>query len=371
MHALWKGGSDGGFLGARQTDGPLGMTGARPLARPCLARGDVVLHDQLEAQSGVRSARRGQGRGLPELDETGEEEDARRAGRRGEFPPARARGCPRPRLLQDTGSAARTRRETRRRPIFGWWRECRRQPRPSQRNCEHSPRFFLPGRAARDGTRAPVKRRRDERRMPQRIPRGARRNLPQPRAGRPARGVAHGAFRGAPRRAPAAVGPGRLVAARRPPGVPRPPRPHRPARPRAQPRVRAPGVRADVQGRAVERVHAAARPRRAAQSDGAGGGGRLPARAARLDEARDRRAHPRPGRPAPVSAFETYRAEVQRLLQGLGVARVRFVDEPVAAALGYGLSLSHERTVLVVDIGGGTIATTWRWSFRSRPASRS
>jgi hypothetical protein len=31
------------------------------------------------------------------------------------------------------------------------------------------------------------------------------------------------------------------------------------------------------------------------------------------------------------------------------------VDEPVAAALGYGLSLSHERAVLVVDIGGGTM----------------
>jgi molecular chaperone DnaK (HSP70) len=58
---------------------------------------------------------------------------------------------------------------------------------------------------------------------------------------------------------------------------------------------------------------------------------------------------------SPVSAFETYRAEVQRLLLGLGVRRVRFVDEPVAAALGYGLSLSHERTVLVVDIGGGTM----------------
>jgi molecular chaperone DnaK (HSP70) len=58
---------------------------------------------------------------------------------------------------------------------------------------------------------------------------------------------------------------------------------------------------------------------------------------------------------SPVSAFETYRAEVQRLLQDLGVRRVRFVDEPVAAALGYGLSLSHERTVLVVDIGGGTM----------------
>ena len=58
---------------------------------------------------------------------------------------------------------------------------------------------------------------------------------------------------------------------------------------------------------------------------------------------------------SPVSAFETYRAELQRLLQDLGVRRVRFVDEPVAAALGYGLSLSHERSVLVVDIGGGTM----------------
>jgi molecular chaperone DnaK (HSP70) len=58
---------------------------------------------------------------------------------------------------------------------------------------------------------------------------------------------------------------------------------------------------------------------------------------------------------SPVSAFETYRAEVQRLLGDLGVRRVRFVDEPVAAALGYGLSLSNQRVVLVVDIGGGTM----------------
>jgi molecular chaperone DnaK (HSP70) len=58
---------------------------------------------------------------------------------------------------------------------------------------------------------------------------------------------------------------------------------------------------------------------------------------------------------SPVDAFETYRAEVQRILDDLGVHRVRFVDEPVAAALGYGLSLSQERTVLVVDIGGGTM----------------
>ncbi len=58
---------------------------------------------------------------------------------------------------------------------------------------------------------------------------------------------------------------------------------------------------------------------------------------------------------APVMAFETYRAEVQAILRGLGVRRVRFIDEPVAAALGYGLSMSRERTLLVVDIGGGTM----------------
>jgi molecular chaperone DnaK (HSP70) len=58
---------------------------------------------------------------------------------------------------------------------------------------------------------------------------------------------------------------------------------------------------------------------------------------------------------SPVAAFETYRAEVQRVLIELGVTRVRFVDEPVAAALGYGLSLTYDRTVLVVDIGGGTM----------------
>lgn len=58
---------------------------------------------------------------------------------------------------------------------------------------------------------------------------------------------------------------------------------------------------------------------------------------------------------SPVSAFETYRAEVKQALHHLGVRRVRFVDEPVAAALGYGISLTHERTVLVVDVGGGTM----------------
>jgi molecular chaperone DnaK (HSP70) len=58
---------------------------------------------------------------------------------------------------------------------------------------------------------------------------------------------------------------------------------------------------------------------------------------------------------SPVTAFETYRAEVQAILRRLGVQRIRFLDEPVAAAVGYGLSLTEDRTVLVVDIGGGTM----------------
>ena len=60
---------------------------------------------------------------------------------------------------------------------------------------------------------------------------------------------------------------------------------------------------------------------------------------------------------SPVSAFETYRAEVQDILRGLGVDRTRFVDEPLAVALGYGLGLTDDCLVLVVDIGGGTLHT--------------
>lgn len=57
----------------------------------------------------------------------------------------------------------------------------------------------------------------------------------------------------------------------------------------------------------------------------------------------------------PVEAYESYRAEVSAILKGLGVRRVRFVDEPVAAALGYGLTLKQSRIALVVDFGGGTL----------------
>ena len=58
---------------------------------------------------------------------------------------------------------------------------------------------------------------------------------------------------------------------------------------------------------------------------------------------------------SPVEAFESYRAEVSHVLKGLGVHRVRFLDEPVAAAIGYGLTLRSSRVALVVDFGGGTL----------------
>lgn len=58
---------------------------------------------------------------------------------------------------------------------------------------------------------------------------------------------------------------------------------------------------------------------------------------------------------APVDAYETYRAEVLTIARSLGIRQPRFVDEPVAAALGYGLGLARERRVLVLDFGGGTL----------------
>jgi len=58
----------------------------------------------------------------------------------------------------------------------------------------------------------------------------------------------------------------------------------------------------------------------------------------------------------PVDAYEGYRAQLQEIARSLGVWRLRFIDEPLAAALGYGLAVAAAtRKVLVVDIGGGTM----------------
>lgn len=57
----------------------------------------------------------------------------------------------------------------------------------------------------------------------------------------------------------------------------------------------------------------------------------------------------------PIEAFEGYRAELRAIASALGVRTLRFVDEPVAAALGYGVALDRPRELLVVDLGGGTL----------------
>lgn len=55
----------------------------------------------------------------------------------------------------------------------------------------------------------------------------------------------------------------------------------------------------------------------------------------------------------PVDSFEPYRQWLGTLCQQLQVEQVRLLDEPTAAALGYGKAEAD--TVLVVDFGGGTL----------------
>lgn len=55
----------------------------------------------------------------------------------------------------------------------------------------------------------------------------------------------------------------------------------------------------------------------------------------------------------PVDSFETYRNWLTQICYSLNVNEVRLLDEPTAAALGYGLE--NQGTILVVDFGGGTL----------------
>ena len=55
----------------------------------------------------------------------------------------------------------------------------------------------------------------------------------------------------------------------------------------------------------------------------------------------------------PVDSFETYRHWLGQVCQDLQVNQVRMLDEPTAAALGYGKA--DQDTLLVIDFGGGTL----------------
>ena len=55
----------------------------------------------------------------------------------------------------------------------------------------------------------------------------------------------------------------------------------------------------------------------------------------------------------PVDSFEAYRHWLGQVCQSLPVEEVRMLDEPTAAALGYGMA--DRENLLVVDFGGGTL----------------
>ncbi|PZV19086.1 MAG: molecular chaperone DnaK [Pseudanabaena sp.] len=56
----------------------------------------------------------------------------------------------------------------------------------------------------------------------------------------------------------------------------------------------------------------------------------------------------------PVDSFESYRNWLGEVCMKLTVNQVRILDEPTAAALGYGINAGSE-SLLVVDFGGGTL----------------
>lgn len=55
----------------------------------------------------------------------------------------------------------------------------------------------------------------------------------------------------------------------------------------------------------------------------------------------------------PVDSFEIYRHWLGQTCEALNLEQVRMLDEPTAAALGYGIQ--QQETVLVMDFGGGTL----------------
>ena len=54
----------------------------------------------------------------------------------------------------------------------------------------------------------------------------------------------------------------------------------------------------------------------------------------------------------PVDSFEIYRLWLTEIFRSLEIEQIQIIDEPTAAALGYGLT--NQKKLLIIDIGGGT-----------------
>ncbi|MDW8106878.1 MAG: Hsp70 family protein [Armatimonadota bacterium] len=57
----------------------------------------------------------------------------------------------------------------------------------------------------------------------------------------------------------------------------------------------------------------------------------------------------------PIEAFEHYENWLLDTVRATGFERIRLIDEPSAAALGYGISLHPNEVYMVFDFGGGTL----------------
>ncbi|MBN1499996.1 MAG: Hsp70 family protein [Spirochaetes bacterium] len=57
----------------------------------------------------------------------------------------------------------------------------------------------------------------------------------------------------------------------------------------------------------------------------------------------------------PVDFYEFYRANLKKISSQIKIHRIKTIDEPVAAAIGYGLNIEESRNILVFDFGGGTL----------------
>jgi len=57
----------------------------------------------------------------------------------------------------------------------------------------------------------------------------------------------------------------------------------------------------------------------------------------------------------PVDFYEVYRAHLKRISSKLNVSSIKTIDEPVAAALGYGIDIDDAKNILVIDFGAGTL----------------
>ncbi|AIE75090.2 MULTISPECIES: Hsp70 family protein [unclassified Synechocystis] len=59
----------------------------------------------------------------------------------------------------------------------------------------------------------------------------------------------------------------------------------------------------------------------------------------------------------PVDSFESYRHWLSETCHSWGIEEIRLLDEPTAAALGYGVEDASQ--ILVLDFGGGTVDFSW------------